>query len=385
MISDLKTLTILRGLLKDDVFARFAECQYNDVENFYAFVHAFYSRKNFREAGLNFGKYVENLICFDENIFSETIAARKRSDPIIEKAYKRDIEIIYDAIRSIDPKGFYSTEIDYGVDNKFAELYKKYSSQGYGRYLKSYALKFDNNELVPVENAKHIELSELIGYESQKAEIKNNIENFLNGLPFSDMLLYGDMGTGKSSTVLAMAYKFYDRKIRLIELPAANISSIPAIRKITEDVPMKFLIFIDDIALETADSALASLKTNIEGTAAYSPNTMIIATSNRRHIVKESFAERENAVHENDVIQENLSLSDRFGITIFFHPTDKSEYLSIVKQLAENMNLKTPTSELCDKAEKWAIEKGGRSPRRAKQFIDVMIASEINESRKNSQ
>ena len=112
---------------------------------------------------------------------------------------------------------------------------------------------------------------------------------------------------------------------------------------------------------------------------------MIIATSNRRHIVKESFAERENAVHENDVIQENLSLSDRFGITIFFHPTDKSEYLSIVKQLAENMNLKTPTYELCDKAEKWAIEKGGRSPRRAKQFIDVMIASEINESRKNSQ
>lgn len=188
------------------------------------------------------------------------------------------------------------------------------------------------------------------------------------------MLLYGDRGTGKSSTVHAMFNKYCNRGLRLIEINPHGIDKISDIRQKTASLKLKFLLFIDDLALAENDERASVLKSAIEGTAQGGGNVMIAATSNRRHIVNEKFTDRENSVHKSDNIEEQLSLSDRFGLTVLFSSTDKACYLSIVDQLAADRGITLEVEKLKTLAERWAILNGGRSPRRAKQFTDFVFA-----------
>ena len=156
-----------------------------------------------------------------------------------------------------------------------------------------------------------------------------------------------------------------------------QLSEITALKELLSALPFRFLLFIDDLSLEERDEKVTSLKASLEGSmSATSANVMIVATSNRRHILRENFSDRDNSVHARDTMEEQLSLSDRFGLTVCFSSTGKAEYLSIVRQLAADAGIRMADEELCLLAERWAIVKGGRSPRRAKQFIDTVYACE---------
>ena len=190
------------------------------------------------------------------------------------------------------------------------------------------------------------------------------------------MLLYGDRGTGKSSTVHAMLNAYCDKGLRLIELNKNDLLFIKEIKQRLAPLPLKFIVFIDDLTFGEQDDRVSALKTAVEGSVIYGNNVMIVATSNRRHVIKESFSERDNSVHPSDNMEEQLSLSDRFGLTVMFSTTGKSEYLSIVEQLAADRKLSTSKEQLAILAERWAILNGGRSPRRAKQFTDFIYSCE---------
>jgi predicted AAA+ superfamily ATPase len=243
-------------------------------------------------------------------------------------------------------------------------------------FIENVAFLLKDNSLKAILNPSPITVDMLKNYEQEKKIVENNIINFLNDLPYSDMLLYGDRGTGKSSTIHAMLNKYKGQGLRLIEVSKEQILQLGYIKELVCDQPLKFIIFIDDLSLDEYDEKTSSLKASIEGSiSGGSKNTMLVATSNRRHIVKETFMDRENSVHASDSLEEQLSLSDRFGITVMFSSTDKSQYLSIVKQLAKDVNLKMDEGELFAIAERWAVSKGGRSPRRSKQIVDLIYSA----------
>ena len=243
-------------------------------------------------------------------------------------------------------------------------------------WLSHTAFRFDG-ELRPILTPSRVTLSDLKGYENEKAEVRDNFENFVAGLPYSDMLLYGDRGTGKSSTVHAMVNAFAEKKLRLVEIDKENILALPRLRAMLSAEPMKFVVFIDDFSLREEDDRVSTLKAALQGSMeGHAGNVMIVATSNRRHIVEENFSSRMNSVHAGDSEEELLSLSDRFGITVLFSTTGKQEYLAIVRALAADAGLKTDGEELSLLAERWALVRGGRSPRRARQFVDYLYACE---------
>lgn len=299
------------------------------------------------------------------------------------KAYLRDIKLILDYIAepACGQDEFFAVgkptplfDLSLGDEAFIARIKKFYKKYGCGMFIKYRAFGYENDELVPVENPSPITLAELKGYEQEKSAIDSNIVSFLKGLPYGNMLLYGDRGTGKSSTIHAMLNKYWSRGLRIVELNKENMLDLPKIRQRLIDNPLKFIIFIDDLSLNESDDKISGLKAALEGSVAgNTSNTMIVATSNRRHIVKENFSDRENSVHVNDSLQEQLSLSDRFGITVLFSSTDKAQYLEIVKKLADDEGLQTD-DELIALAERWALVKGGRSPRRARQFVDLAVS-----------
>ena len=171
-----------------------------------------------------------------------------------------------------------------------------------------------------------------------------------------------------------MLNKYWKDGLRIIELNKDNMLDLPKIRQKVTDNPLKFIIFIDDLSLNESDDKISGLKAALEGSVSgNTENTMIVATSNRRHIVKENFSDRENSVHVNDSLQEQLSLSDRFGITVLFSSTDKAHYVDIVKELLTDEGIE-PDEKMLALAERWALVKGGRSPRRARQFVDLAVS-----------
>lgn len=325
---------------------------------------------------------VQSAVLHDENAFSVTCAGGGRISDFLKEAFIDDIEIIFNAVNELDGgKSFYLGEpLPQFESNDTALTVKRlenfYRKHGYGQFIDGKAFGYSDGQFTPLNGTADITLSQLKNYESEKTLIETNVKNFLENLPFSHMLLYGDRGTGKSSTVHAMLNAYCDKGLRLVELDKNDLPSIKKIKQQLAPLPLKFIIFIDDLTLDEQDERTSALKSAVEGSVVYGNNVMIVATSNRRHVVKESFSERDNSVHPADSIEEQLSLSDRFGLTVMFSSTDKASYLSIVRQLAADCNLGTATEQLETLAERWAIQNGGRSPRRAKQFVDFIYACE---------
>ena len=381
MRHSLKEITILRGLFNDRIFSRFAEYAEGNSSELSEFLYEFYNRKNFSETELNFMAYVENLIISDDNVVTRMLAGGRQPGQVLENILLMDIETVFSIIEETDSLGRYSCEHEKFNDAYEALAYIKAvcPEYGYGDFIRYHAFTFQSGRLEPAAEYNNSKLQptldKLKDYRIEKRLIENNLVNFIKGYPCCNMLLYGDRGTGKSSTVHAMVREHFKDGLRLIEINNSQLSEIPAVRKLVGGNPLKFVILIDDLSIGESES-LSSLKACLEGTAAISENTIVVATSNRRHIVKESFSDRTDAVHANDVMQEQLSLSDRFGLTVMFSSTGKAEYLSIVKQLAADEGLTLPEDELCDIAERWALTKGGRSPRRARQFIDLAVAAQ---------
>lgn len=235
----------------------------------------------------------------------------------------------------------------------------------------------ESGELVPVRNPDPQRLSGLFGYERERNLVLRNTRAFLDGKPVSNMLLYGDAGTGKSSTVKAVANELRDRGLRLIQVQKSNLHHIPTLLDSLSDNPLKFIIFIDDLSFESNDRDFTSLKTILEGSVtAKAPNTVIYATSNRRHLIRESMeARRGDEVHLRDTLEESASLAARFGLVVTFTRPDRDEYRELVLGLAKDYGLKYPQEEaLITEAEAWAIRAGGRTPRAAKQFVEFKMS-----------
>ncbi|MBR0485100.1 MAG: ATP-binding protein [Oscillospiraceae bacterium] len=235
--------------------------------------------------------------------------------------------------------------------------------------------------LKPVSSPDTIQLHELVGYEPQRKQVVDNTKALLNGLKASNILLYGSAGTGKSATVKAVANLFAQDGLRLIELSKNELHLLPELLEELHTNPLKFVLFIDDLSFQENDDDFSALKAVLEGSiSARANNTVIYATSNRRHIVRETFSQRAgDEIHRNDTVQETISLSERFGIQILFDKPNKDLYLEIVRNLAEEAGLRTNADTIARQAEQFAMRKSGRSARAAKQFVEQLRCAEYQE------
>lgn len=371
----LSGLTVLAGILNDPLIAAFAAADGKKTRT--QLLQKMYEHG----AETAFAAYVADAVLTDENAFSRACAAGIRPSVYVRDAYLADLNLIGAALKDTEEEGFCMSKTpapfgnwDEAALRRLSALYRK---NGYGRYLRHDAFRFCDGELMPILSPSEVTLADLKGYEREKEEVRDNFENFVNGLPYADMLLYGDRGTGKSSTVHAMVNLFHARKLRLVEIAKENVLALPELKTRLAAEPMKFVVFIDDFSLQESDDRVSTLKAALQGSMeGHVGNVMIVATSNRRHIVEENFSSRMNSVHMGDSEEELLSLSDRFGITVLFAATNKEEYLGIVRAVAADMSLKTPVDTLEALAERWALVRGGRSPRRARQFIDYAYSCE---------
>ena len=261
----------------------------------------------------------------------------------------------------------------------FREAYEErishIASKGYGMYAHHNMFRLEGTEVVPIASPDTRVLSDLYGYEREKETLLSNTKALLEGKPAANTLLYGAAGTGKSSSVKAVTNELAGEGLRLLELKKSQLHDIPLVMEQLRDNPLKFIIFVDDLSFRKDDDNFATLKAILEGSASVkAPNTVIYATSNRRHLVQESFADREgDDIHRNDTIQETMSLSSRFGLTILFNKPSKPDYLAIVKALADSKGIHMEEAELEREATAFAIRKGGATPRAAEQFTDSLL------------
>jgi predicted AAA+ superfamily ATPase len=238
-----------------------------------------------------------------------------------------------------------------------------------------------------------INLSDLIGYEDERADVIENTLQFLDGWPANNVLLYGDRGTGKSSTVKALLNEYHERGLRLVEVPKTRLFDFPEIIRRLRGRREKFIIFVDDLSFVDGEDSYTALKAVLEGGLEHRPgNVLIYATSNRRHLIRERFSDREglrsaggpDEVHAGDTVQEKLSLADRFGITVIFSTPDQDRYLEIVEGIAARRGLRIDRPELHRAALNWECWHNIRSPRTARQFVDWLEGKIRGESRGQS-
>lgn len=230
----------------------------------------------------------------------------------------------------------------------------------------------------PVSKTAHVCLSDLVGYELAKKKLIENTEAFVNGKKANNCLLYGDAGTGKSTCIKALANEYYSKGLRIIEVYKHQFQDLNEVVAQIKNRNYKFIIYMDDLSFEEFEIEYKYLKAVIEGGLEKKPdNVLIYATSNRRHLIRENFKDREERdedLHINDTVQEKLSLSSRFGVTIYFGSPDMKQFQEIVRRLAEKEGIEIPEQELLAKANQWELSHGGLSGRTAQQFIDHIAA-----------
>ena len=246
--------------------------------------------------------------------------------------------------------------------------------KGFGMFARHHVFTLEDGRLTPVRYPDPQRLSELPGYERERQKVIDNTRALLAGKPAANVLLYGDAGTGKSSTVKAIANEFAPEGLRLIEVKKNQLYQIPALMDSLAKNPLKFILFIDDLSFAANDDNFAALKAILEGSVGgRSHNVAVYATSNRRHLVKESMTDRTgDDLHASDTRQELMSLSARFGLTVTFQQPDKVRYEAILLELARQYGVQMPSDQLYIKGEAFALRAGGRSPRVAKQFIELL-------------
>ena len=260
------------------------------------------------------------------------------------------------------------------------ELASYYQQHSTGIFAKYWAFRWKQGELIGIAHPDPIKLSEIVGYDSQKQALIKNTEFLLAGYSALHILLYGSRGAGKSSLVKALLSEYGDRGLKLIEVNKSTLNNLPIIIEQLRNVPQKFIIFVDDLSFEEDDDAFKALKVVLEGNiTAKAKNVVVYATSNRRHLVREFFADRplpkdSDEIHNWDTVQEKLSFSDRFGLTLTFEPANQATYLDIVNHLAQQAAIDLPQAELEFRAKQWSTRHNGRSGRTAKQFIDYLKA-----------
>lgn len=349
-----------------------------DIVNIYAsFVNSIYNE------GGNLTDYVKQYVQNDENSYLKARLSGKGVSPALEEALMVELDTLQefahlkseDLKSVIDYDGFLpswdTSEAD--IKASYIHMLDNLKTRGYGMFASYGSFVPKDGTLVPIVKADPVTLDKLYGYELERHQVLANTQALADGKAAANVLLYGDAGTGKSSTIKACANALFDQGVRLVQFDKYQLSEIPKIIEYLADNPLKFIFFIDDLSFSQNDDDYCYLKGILEGSVtSCSDNIVIYATTNRRHIIAETFESRMgNDLHVNDTMQETMSLSARFGLNITFSKPAKELYLEIVKQLAKEYNVPV-NDQLLVRAEAFAIRANGRSPRTAKQFIRQM-------------
>lgn len=280
---------------------------------------------------------------------------------------------------------FVSEQIEEAQDEEeifriVTDFYKAYGVGMFGLN-KAFRIKSlpDGVEFLPINNTDKVMLEDLVGYELQKKKLVDNTEAFVKGLPANNVLLFGDSGTGKSTSIKAILNEYYDQGLRMIEIYKHQFRDLSAIIARIKNRNYRFIIYMDDLSFEEFEIEYKFLKAVIEGGMETKPdNVLIYATSNRRHIIRETWGDRsdmeqDEGMHRSDTMQEKLSLVARFGVTISYSKPSQKEYFRIVKELAKRYpEITLSEQELCAQANQWELSHGGISGRTAQQFINYL-------------
>lgn len=336
-------------------------------------------------SGKNLSDYVKELLIYSGQPLIEKYIGDGCNNEGIYNALCYDLKKISDicSVSSQDIKKYLSQtfnrdfselpEFERGNFEYDAKYFIDYcKNNGSGLFAKYKAFRYLNNEIIPIENPDPIRLSDLKQYEIQRGQIINNTLCFIRSMPANNVLLYGDRGTGKSSTVKALLNEY--KTLRMIQLDKNQLSSIFELYDKIRAVPLHFIIFIDDLSFSEDDDGFFVLKQALDGSLAAKPdNTVIYATTNRRHIIKETAANRADSfVHKSDAVDDNMSLSDRFGLFVTFSSPNKEQFVDIGIKIALDRGIKIDQSEFEAGLERFALKRGGRSPRIAKQYVDII-------------
>ena len=335
-------------------------------------------------------EYVSSRLANDDNILSRLAQSGKKIGNDLYKLAKRDMVQIY--------KNLFSVQLKYspsGNETGFCEEYANsltkltaakdaqelldllilhYKKLGSGAFAKYTAFKYDG-EFIGIPHIDSVDFDSLIGIEFQKKTLIDNTRAFVNGKRANNVLLFGDRGTGKSSSVKALLSLFAKDGLRLVEIPKHYIKDMPEIVKTLSAKPHKYILFLDDLSFAPEEAEYKSLKIAMEGQLrAHPDNVLVYATSNRRHLVKESWADRQgDEVHKNDQLQETLSLSERFGISLVFSAPNQKEFLNIVADMLKKHDVEID-ADIEKQAVVWQMNHGGRNGRCAKQFVAAYIS-----------
>lgn len=380
------SLTLLTGAASDAVFAslRTAALAPSATEAAEAYCR---TAGKLLEEGLTLAEYLERLVRFDDNAFLRAVAAGDVSHAL-QEAFAHDIAMLREITHTAEglredlaarfpahAAHFLALPaLPAGAWCASAQDFEQFArTNGFGRFAASNAFTFDGT-LHPVLHPDPIRLTDLKGYAVQKRRILENTKAFLDGHPANNALLYGDRGTGKSSTVKALLNEYASRGLRMVQMGKEHLPLLGALIEELAPLPLRFIVFIDDLTFQENDDSFGALKAVLEGSLVSRPrNLLIYATTNRRHLIKETFTAREGSeLHRADTIDETLSLSDRFGLYVTFLMPGKDEFLTIVKALAEDRGLITDEDALFAGAERFALAKSSRTPRLARQYIDAI-------------
>ena len=410
----LGSLSVYKGILTRTVGRAFYEllcAAGGDAREFGACWGRFFSLLCERGYSQNFAACMMEMALYDDNVFSRACASLDGPplpEPVMA-AVERDLRVLCD-VSQLTPEELIGSVGDRAVlgclsrtlprwetgerlpmfEGKPSEYMKKmaafYAYNGCGQYARYSAFLWREGRLEPVHNPDPVRFSALKGYRAQQETVRQNTLDFVEGRPANNMLLYGDRGTGKSSTVKALLNEYHDRGLRMVELPKEILSEFPLLAEKLSRLPLRFILFIDDLSFVSLNDSYTALKAVLEGGLTVRPdNVLIYATSNRRHLIREVFSDRaDDEVHRSDTINENLSLADRFGLSVCFSVPTREEYLKIVKGIAADGALSISPERLEEEAEQWALARGGRTPRAARQYIDYASARAGRQSKAGS-
>lgn len=385
----LRSMTVFRDLLEDPVLGALTHCLEatgGGVDRFCPAYGKFVS-KLYAAGYVNLGEYIRDLVFDSDNVYIRQMGAGKLPEKLLLDGTALDLDalsitaglssdkLLAEAGCSLPLAKFEGKKLN--LTDEYSKRAKNIRQFGYGVYARNRMFHWADGRVRPVRSPDPVRLSQLIGYQREKDMILGNTQALLAGKPAANMLLTGDAGTGKSSTVKAVVNELWDQGLRILEIRKEQLHEIPGILDELNENPLKFILFIDDLSFQKNDDNFSALKAMLEGSvSAKSHNVAIYATSNRRHLVKETAADREvEDIHRQDAMQEAASLSERFGLRVTFSRPDKATYLNIVRELAREAGLDLPDEDLCAGAERFALERSARSARAARQYVDGLISA----------
>ncbi len=335
-----------------------------------------------------FTAYIDEHLRYDDTAFGRACAVGE-PDSFYVSAARRDIEI-FARLANLDFGALKITMmrshselreaigalpvLPRGAGITYEALVESYRKNGVGLFARGRAFHWEHGKLSVVLHPDPIDQDEMIGYESQRQEVLRNTRWLLEGKPSHNVLLYGDSGTGKSATIKSLVNEpdFYN--LRLIEVSKNSLDELTELSRLVSTHTQKFILYIDDLAFENEDQSFSGLKTALEGGLELRPeNVAIYATSNRRHLIREDFKDRQGSdIHRDETIQERTSLSERFGLRILYMSLDQKQYLTTLRAMCDRRGIAIDDERLLKEANRWQMSHGGRTPRIARQLVDYL-------------